>query len=82
MEILNVLVDVINENVDHNLSEINQDTLLDSINLDSLDYVAIQVAIRKAIGVALDFDELTNVKPKTIGDLSNYIEELAKLIPA
>ena len=49
--------------------------VLTDIDLDSLDYVEIQVGIKKTFGVSVDPDLFLSGKIKTLGDLCQYIED-------
>ncbi|MES2939462.1 MAG: acyl carrier protein [Pseudomonadota bacterium] len=50
---------------------------LADVELDSLDYVEIQVGIKKNFGVTVDADLFVSGKIKTLGDLCQYIEDHA-----
>jgi len=47
---------------------------LEELDLDSLDYVEIQVGIKKNFGVAIDPELFTSGTLKTLGDVCRYVE--------
>lgn len=50
------------------------DLVLADIGLDSLDYVEIQLGVKKAFGVVVDPNLFISGQINTLGELSNYIE--------
>ena len=48
---------------------------LEELDLDSLDYVEIQVGIKKNFGVAIDPELFASGALKTLGDVCRYVEE-------
>jgi len=62
------------------LKDIEEDKLtpqlpIDELGFESLDYVEIQVGIKKNFGVEIDPGLFQSGAIKTLGDLSRYIEE-------
>jgi len=68
------LRDAILELTDVDEADLEPELLLTDIGLDSLDYVEIQVGIKKNFGVSVDPDLFLSGKIKTLGDLSQYID--------
>lgn len=56
--------------------EIGPQSKLADINLVSLDYVSIQVAVKRKYGVQIDLEELPKQNLITIGDFADYIGTL------
>jgi acyl carrier protein len=56
--------------------DISPDSKLADINLVSLDYVSIQVAVKRKYGVQIDLEELPKQNLVTICDFANYIGAL------
>lgn len=48
---------------------------IEKLALDSLDYVEIQVGIKRNFGVSIDPELFQSGAIKTLGDLSRYIEQ-------
>lgn len=55
--------------------DIAEDMKLSDVELDSLDYVSIQLSIKKELGVEFGYDELTSSGATSIGDFARYIDE-------
>jgi acyl carrier protein len=72
-EVLNFVKETITEikDVDENL--IAPNTRLEEIELDSLDYVEVQLAVRKKYDVSVEQDLFVNGTISTIGEFCNYI---------
>lgn len=56
--------------------EIVPQSKIADINLVSLDYVSIQVAVKRKYGVQIDLEDLPKQNLVTIGDFANYIGAL------
>jgi len=56
-------------------SELVPEAVIEELNLDSLDYVEIQVGIKKKFGVSIDPELFQSGRIKTLGDLCQYVEE-------
>ena len=63
-------------------SELTPDLTLEELALDSLDYVEIQVGIKKHFGVDVQTDLFSSGEIKTLGELSAYIENHTAAKPA
>lgn len=70
--VFNFLKDLIVEMKDSEPDDIGIQTAIDELGLDSLDYVEIQVGVKRKFGVALS-PTLFERQIKTIGELCDYI---------
>lgn len=57
--------------------DVQPDTSLESLALESLDYVDIQVNIKKTYNVEMTSDQFASGKIKTLGELAAHILEVA-----
>lgn len=72
-EVLKMISDAANEsNISLNLSKVTGDETLAQLNLDSLNSIAIIVAIENKHGFHIADEDLTNIK--TIGEFVKVIE--------
>lgn len=55
---------------------ITLDTTIESLALDSLDFVELQVVVKKEFGVALDPQAFANRKIETLRQLCEYVVDL------
>lgn len=55
-------------------SELVPELTIEKLELDSLDYVEIQVGIKKKFGVSMNPDLFSSGELKTLGDICHYIE--------
>ncbi len=62
-----------NEIKDLDEDSINTDTQIEALDLDSLDFVEIQVGVKKKFNISLS-PELFEGKITTIGELCDYIQ--------
>ncbi len=74
-EIFDFLSEEMGKLVDFDVEQMNNDTGLDELGLVSLDYVSLQLAIRKKYSVEIDFDDFTSGQITTIGQFCRYIED-------
>lgn len=56
--------------------EITEVTPLKDLQLESLDYVAIQIDIKRHLGIDIDYDDFLERKIETVGDFVHYIDSL------
>lgn len=56
--------------------EITETTPLKDLQLESLDYVAIQIEVKRHLGIDIDFDDFLENKIETVGDFVRYIDSL------
>ncbi|MVW86153.1 hypothetical protein [Pseudomonas sp. PB101] len=68
MNVSTVVNNVIGELTDFDVATITDQTLISDIHLVSLDYVSIQVALKKELGIAIDVNKLPEAKLSTMGD--------------
>lgn len=68
------LTNEIGDLVDFDVADMKPATMLLEIGLDSLDYVSLQVSIKKAYGFELNFDDFVSGKIKTLEEFCDYIE--------
>ncbi|WP_387692003.1 acyl carrier protein [Photorhabdus sp. RM71S] len=78
MKLFELLQSQITELTDIEPEDITLDTLLDDIHLVSLDFVSIQVALKREMGIQLNFDKFQRDNTTTISDFVNYVSELTK----
>lgn len=76
MSAFELLKSTIAEISDLPLDEIAPESKLADVNLVSLDYVSIQVAVKRKFGVQIDLEELPKKNLVTIGDFADYIGTL------
>ncbi|MEG0965735.1 MAG: phosphopantetheine-binding protein [Pseudomonas sp.] len=72
MSIENVINNVIGELTDFDIEQINPQTLISDIHLVSLDYVSIQVALKKELGISIDVNKLPAANLNTMADLYQF----------
>ncbi|NMG34453.1 acyl carrier protein [Azoarcus sp. TTM-91] len=68
------LTNEIGDLVDFDVADMKPSTMLLEIGLDSLDYVSLQVSVKKAYGFELNFDDFSSGKIKTLEEFCDYIE--------
>jgi len=68
------LCDMILELKDIEESDLNPETTLEKLDLDSLDYVELQVGIKKKFGVSMEPELFLSGKIKTFGDVCSYVD--------
>jgi len=65
---------LIAESKDMDISDITMETSFDDMELDSLDVIEVVMSIEEAFGITMEIDDSI----KTVGDLVNLVESLAK----
>ena len=60
------------------LKNIDENSLLDSYSMDSLDYTEVVLAIEEKYGVVISDDDYTRIK--TIRDIADYVNENRSVI--
>lgn len=75
MELFNFIVAQFIELTDVNPEAITKDTLLTELDLVSLDYVSIEVALKKKYGVSVNMAELGQKQISTVGELIDYLSQ-------
>ncbi len=75
------LISSILELKDIDSAELTPDLTLEKLALDSLDYVEIQVGIKKHFGVDVPTDLFTSNTIKTLGELGSYIDSRTETKP-
>lgn len=74
-ETFEFLTNAIGDLVNFAVNEMKPETSLLEIGLDSLDYVSLQIAIKKKYAIELNFDDFTSGQITTIGEFCSYIED-------
>lgn len=74
MSTFEFLVDLVDDLVDLD-DDITEETLLESIGLVSLDYIEVQVRIKKEYGVVLNPELFISGEIKSFGDLISFIDK-------
>ncbi len=75
MNIPTVVNSVIGELTDYEIDRITEHTLISDIHLVSLDYVSIQVALKKELGISIDVNKLPTANLNTIGEFYQFCHE-------
>jgi len=70
-----VVNNVIGELTDYDVDSITEQTLISDIHLVSLDYVSIQVALKKELGISIDVNKLPTANLNNMGDLYQFCNE-------
>lgn len=78
MDTFELLKSTIVELSDVDPGEVAPESKLVDMNLISLDYVSIQVAVKRKYGIQIDLGELEKQNLVTINDFANYISTLRK----
>lgn len=73
MSIFEFIADAIEELVDVDF-DLTPEVNVDSLELGSLDYIELQVMVKKAFGVVVEADLFESGQLKTLGDFCSYIE--------
>ncbi|GGX48210.1 acyl carrier protein [Undibacterium squillarum] len=61
--------------VDFEPEAMQEDTPLAALELDSLDYVSLQLAVKKKFAVQINFDDFTSGQITSLGQFCSYIED-------
>lgn len=77
--VFEVVRDLILEVKDVDDNDVTLDTSIEALSLDSLDFVELQLVVRKKVGVALDPQAFANRKIATLRQLCEYVVELKEL---
>lgn len=72
-KVFDVVRELILELKDIDESEFNLDTRIDALDLDSLDFVEVQVVMKKHFAVALDAQAFASGKVNTLRDLCELV---------
>ena len=78
MELFDFIVEQISELTDVNSEEITRETPLAELDLVSLDYVSIEVALKKKYGVPINMENLWQKNINTLGDFIDYVSQALK----
>lgn len=73
-ETFEFLTNAIGDLVDFEVEEMKPETGLLELGLDSLDYVSLQIAIKKKYAVEINFDDFTSGQITNLGEFCSYIE--------
>jgi len=74
-ETYNFLSSEIEKLVDYDIDKMQMETQLQELGLASLDYVSLQLAIKKKYGIEINFDDFTSGQITNIGQFCSYIED-------
>ncbi|QJI29872.1 hypothetical protein HKK55_14525 [Pseudomonas sp. ADAK18] len=75
-DVFDVVRNLILELKDVDENDVTLDTNIESMELDSLDFVEMQVVVQKKIGQALDPDSFASRKIATLRQLCEFVVEL------
>lgn len=73
MKTLDVLTESVQRVSDFD-GEITEQTILPDLMLESLDYVSIQLDIKRHLGIDIDYDDFKAGAIQTVGDFIRYID--------
>lgn len=76
MNVKEIIVEQIDNLTDFDISQLSDATNITDVGLVSLDYVAIQVALKREIDIDVDLNKLAQENLESIGDLVRYVESL------
>lgn len=74
--IKNIVKNLIEELTDYESEKLNDDTAIEEVGLASLDYVSVQVALKKELGINIDLNKLAEIKPNTMKDFIASVNHL------
>ncbi|QWZ60896.1 acyl carrier protein [Acinetobacter pittii] len=70
--IKNIVQSLIEELTDFEGENLNDETTIEEIGLASLDYVSIQVALKKELGINIDLNKLAEIRPNNMKDFYSF----------
>lgn len=76
MNVKEIIVEQIDNLTDFDIAQLSDSTNITDIGLVSLDYVAIQVALKREMDIDVDLNKLAQEDLESIGDLIRYIKSL------
>ncbi len=80
--VFNVIRELILELKDDEIENITLESTIEGLDLDSLDFVEMQVVVRKKLGVAMDPKAFSSRNIGTLQALCDYIVELTQAAQA
>ncbi len=78
MDLFDFIVEQVTELTDIDAESITRDTPLSELDLVSLDYVSIEVALKKKYGLAVNMAELAQKQISSVGDFVDYLSQSLK----
>ncbi|PXZ07895.1 hypothetical protein DKK70_04355 [Gilliamella apicola] len=78
MDLFDFIVEQVTELTDIDAASITRDTPLSELDLVSLDYVSIEVALKKKYGLAVNMAELAQKQISSVGDFVDYLSQSLK----
>jgi len=78
MDLFDFIVEQVTELTDIDAESITRDTPLSELDLVSLDYVSIEVALKKKYGLAVNLAELAQKQISSVGDFVDYLSQSLK----
>lgn len=76
VKIQDIIKNQLDEVTDFDVSTITDDTLVSDFGLESLDFISIQVALKRAFGITVDLNLLSESNVVTFNDLVNFLDEI------
>lgn len=73
MALFDFIVEQVTELTDIDAELITRDTLLSELDLVSLDYVSIEVALKKKYGLSINMAELAQKQINSVGGFIDYL---------
>ncbi|WP_445947325.1 hypothetical protein [Shewanella sp.] len=74
MDALELLIDTVDELIDVDI-DLDAETKIEDMALVSLDYIEIQVVVKKAYGLVLGGELFETGQIKTLGEFADYINK-------
>ena len=78
MDLFDFIVEQVTELTDIDAESITRETPLSELDLVSLDYVSIEVALKKKYGLAVNMAELAQKQISSVGDFVDYLSQSLK----
>lgn len=75
MDLFDFIVEQVTELTDIDAESITRDTPLSELDLVSLDYVSIEVALKKKYGLAVNLAGLAQKQISSVGSFVDYLSE-------
>ncbi|AZS50108.1 hypothetical protein DM558_04655 [Entomomonas moraniae] len=70
-----IIKDQVGELTDFDVDTINKETLISDFGFVSLDFLSIQVALKRALGINVDLNQLTEANLTTFGELVEFLSK-------
>ncbi len=71
-----IIKNQVGELTDFDVDTITKETLISDFGLVSLDFLSIQVALKRALGINVDLNQLTEANLTTFGELVEFLSKV------